>query len=127
MTTLQNSTGLGDVLARLDRIQPGARARWGRMSAHQMLCHLSDSYRFALGERSASPATGPFQRTVMKWVALYLPIRWPKGIPTRPEMEQGRGGTGSPEAREEQREILRLLQQHGKGSRRRASDSKPPP
>src|SRR5438270_7374587 len=109
MTTLQNSTGLGDVLARLDRIEPGARARWGRMSAHQMLCHLSDSYRFALGERSASPATGPFQRTVMKWVALYLPIRWPKGIPTRPEMEQGRGGTPPAEFASDKSELVVIL------------------
>ena len=29
----------------------------------------------------------------MKWGALRLPIQWPKGVPTRPEIEQGRGGT----------------------------------
>ena len=29
----------------------------------------------------------------MKWVALYVPFPWPKGVPTRPEMEQGVGGT----------------------------------
>jgi hypothetical protein len=25
---------------------------------------------------------------VVKWIALYLPVRWPPGIPTRPEIDQ---------------------------------------
>ncbi len=93
MRSLGNATDCRAALDRIARIQPGARARWGRMSAHQMLCHLSDSFRLALGERPASSATSPLQRTVVKWFALYVPMYWPKGIPTRPEMEQGRGGT----------------------------------
>jgi hypothetical protein len=58
-----------------------------------MLCHLSDSFEAALGERYASSATGLLQRTLIKRIALYTPVRWPKGVPTRPEVEQGRGGT----------------------------------
>jgi hypothetical protein len=34
-----------------------------------------------------------FSRTVMKYVALQVPARWPKNIRTLPEMEQGVGGT----------------------------------
>jgi hypothetical protein len=30
----------------------------------------------------------------MKWVALYLPVRWPAGIPTTPELDQA-GGSGT--------------------------------
>src|SRR5438132_9083916 len=93
MKSLGTPTGCREVLGRIARIQPGARARWGRMSPHQMFCHLSDSFRLALGERQASSATGPLQRTALKWFALYIPLHWPSGIPTRPEMEQGRGGT----------------------------------
>jgi hypothetical protein len=74
-------------------LRPTLAARWGRMSAHQMVCHLNDSFEAAAGIRHASPASGIFQRTVMKWGALRLPIPWPKGVPTRPEIEQGRGGT----------------------------------
>jgi len=58
-----------------------------------MICHMCDSYRAALGEKFASPATGFFQRTVMKWVALRAPMPWPHGVKTRPEIEQGIGGT----------------------------------
>jgi hypothetical protein len=63
------------------------------MSAHQMVCHLSDSLRAVTGRRQVSPATGPLQRTVIKWVALYFPVPWPGGVPTRPEIDQELGGT----------------------------------
>jgi hypothetical protein len=29
----------------------------------------------------------------MKWGALHMPIPWPKGVPTRPEIDQKIGGT----------------------------------
>lgn len=65
------------------------------MSAHQMVCHLNDSFGAAFGDRRVSPATGIFQRTVMKWGALWLPLPWPHGVPTRPEIDQVAGG-GTP-------------------------------
>src|SRR5262245_54279268 len=82
-----------EICARLARLCPGERPRWGRMTAGQMLCHLRDSYRAATGERPVSPATGLFQRTVMKWVALNVPLPWPKNLQTRPEAAQDRAGT----------------------------------
>jgi hypothetical protein len=63
------------------------------MSAHQMVCHLSDAFRMGIGQKAVSHTTGPFQRTILKWVVLYLPLRWPPGILTRPEIDQVRGGT----------------------------------
>jgi len=78
---------------RLATLHPGSTARWGRMSVHQMICHLCDSNRLALGERPVSPATGLLQRTLVKWIALYAPLRWPPGLPTRPEVDQECGGT----------------------------------
>ena len=63
------------------------------MSAHQVVCHLNDSFRMAIGLKPVSPATGALQRTVVKWTALYLPLPWPPGIGTRPEIDQLLGGT----------------------------------
>jgi hypothetical protein len=63
------------------------------MSVHETVCHLDDSYKVALGRKTASAATGLVQRTLMKWAALKAPMRWPKGFPTRPEVEQGKGGS----------------------------------
>jgi hypothetical protein len=63
------------------------------MSAHQMICHLADAFRMATGDKEVSPASGPLQRSLVKWIALYLPVAWPAGIPTRPETDQTIGGT----------------------------------
>jgi Protein of unknown function (DUF1569) len=63
------------------------------MSPHQMVCHLSDAFRMATGEKAVSPATSLLHRTVVKWIALYVPLRWMAGIVTRPEIDQELGGT----------------------------------
>ena len=93
MLTLSYPSVRQSIIDRVARVRQDGKPHWGRMSASQMLCHLSDSFRAALGEKRVSPDTGVLQRTVVKWLALYVPIPWPKGIPTRPEMDQGAGGT----------------------------------
>jgi hypothetical protein len=105
MKTLANPEDKQDTLVRLAKVRPDLEARWGRMSAHQMVCHLNDSFLAVMGEKYVSPATGPLQRTVVKWIALYAPIRWPQGIPTRPEMDQSIGGT-APFEFEHDRKVL---------------------
>lgn len=82
-----------EIVQRLRRLQPDSARRWGRMSAHQMVCHLSDAFRMVTRQKTASPATGFVQSTVIKWFALYVPLPWPRGYPTRPEMDQEVGGT----------------------------------
>jgi hypothetical protein len=93
MKTLANANDAAALLERLQAIRPDSTRLWGRMSAHEMVCHLSDAFRMVIGGKTVSPATSPFQRTVVKWIALYAPLRWPVGILTRPEIEQGVGGT----------------------------------
>jgi hypothetical protein len=93
MHTLARERTRGEILRRLRALQPDSKRRWGRMSAHQMVCHLSDCCRMATGEKTVSYATGPLQRTLIKWIALYTPLRWPPGIATRPEVNQEVGGT----------------------------------
>lgn len=93
MKSLSTPSDRLEILSRLEKLSPTDAAKWGKMSVHQMVCHLRDSYLHGLAEKQASSATGVFQRTIMKWGALRLPMQWPKGVPTRPEMEQGLGGT----------------------------------
>ena len=58
-----------------------------------MVCHLSDAILVVTGQKPVSHSTSLLQRTIVKWVALYLPMSWPAGIPTRPEIDQELGGT----------------------------------
>jgi hypothetical protein len=94
---------------RILRLDPKARAKWGRMTAPQMVCHLNDSFRVGMGEKYASPASNLLQRTLVKWIALRAPIQWPHGVPTRPEIEQGRGGTPPAEWERDRAELLALI------------------
>jgi len=75
------------------RLRPETRARWGKMNAHQMVCHLNDSFGAAMGDRTTSKDITFPSRTLIKWIALYAPLPWPKGVPTRPEVDQLDRGT----------------------------------
>jgi Protein of unknown function (DUF1569) len=92
--TLARRSDEAELLARLGTVREDSARRWGRMAAHQMICHLADAFRMALGEKAASPASGLLQRTIVKAIALYAPLPWPAGrIPTRPELDQEAEGT----------------------------------
>lgn len=94
MKTLGRPRDKAEILHRLESLRPDSVRRWGRMSAPQMVCHLTDAFQMGMGRRSVSHATGLLQRTIVKWVALYVPLRWPGGrLLTRPEIDQEAGGT----------------------------------
>jgi Protein of unknown function (DUF1569) len=93
MKSLAREDDLAEIQRRLKTVTAVSQRRWGRMTAHQMICHLSDSFLAVTGRKHVSAATGPLQRTVFKWFALYLPMPWPPGYPTRPEIDQAVGGT----------------------------------
>ena len=93
MKSLARPRDKAEVLRRLRTVRPQSVRLWGRMSPHQMVCHLSDSFRVVTGQKHASPATSLAHRTIVKWIALYGPLRWPAGILTRPEIDQEGGGT----------------------------------
>ena len=93
MKTLARPSDKAELLRRLRDVRPESVRRWGRMSAHQMVCHLSDALRMGTGHKPVSHATGPLQRTILKWIVLYAPLSWPAGILTRPEIDQELAGT----------------------------------
>jgi Protein of unknown function (DUF1569) len=109
MSTLADPGVRAALRERLQQLSPDSKAKWGRMTAHQMVCHINDSFRIGTGERHASPATNLFQRTFIKWVALHTTLQWPKGVPTRPEGEQGRGGTRPASWEGDCADLLRLI------------------
>ena len=94
MKTLGNEADKNALLSRLRQIKPESRRRWGKMTPHQMVCHLTDSFKSVIGEREVgSRKSNLLTRTVVRWIALYAPFKWPHGVPTMPENDQERGGT----------------------------------
>jgi hypothetical protein len=111
MKTLANVTDKAEIIARLATIGPLSQRRWGKMTAAQMICHLSDALRVSMGERAPKPIGGLASRTVVKWAALWLPSKWPQGVKTVPECEAGVGGTPPAEMERDLAELHQLLDQ----------------
>jgi len=97
--------------ARLRRLAPDSPRQWGRMTPHQAVCHLSDSFRAIMGDKSASSIANPFSRTVIKWIALNAPMKWPTGVKTMPEVDQEIGGTKPVEFARDRHDLEALMEQ----------------
>ena len=94
MKSLARAEHAAELIRRLGDVRPDSTRLWGRMTVHQMVCHLGDSFRMVTREKVVVETSTVLQRTVVKWVALYAPLPWPTGrIPTVPELDQCGGGT----------------------------------
>ena len=86
MRTVFNLADRLELSRRVDALVPDASARWGRMDCPQMLAHLSDGVKMALGElRVATKGPTalrlpPIRHAVIHW------LPFPKGAPTAPEL-----------------------------------------
>ncbi|MCX6550350.1 MAG: hypothetical protein NTY02_04965 [Acidobacteria bacterium] len=108
--TLAHRVDRDEIAARLGSVRPDSPRQWGRMTADQMLCHLSDSCRAALGIKHLARRDNRFTRTVVKWFALWGPLPWTKGIPTAPEVDQMGAGTQPSVFEHDMSELRALLQ-----------------
>ncbi len=111
MKTLAHERDAAEILRRLRALRHDSVRRWGRMSAHQMVCHLSDGYRVMSGGLTTTLAATPLPHVVMKWIALYAPFRWPVGIPTTPELDQHVAGTRPADFSDDVAALERLLRE----------------
>jgi hypothetical protein len=51
MKTLARDRDKAEILRRLATLTPASERRWGKMTVHQMVCHLADGFRMTSGER----------------------------------------------------------------------------
>lgn len=93
MKSLRNGQEKLEIQSRMASLTHEDVARWGKMSVHQMVCHLRDSYAVGLGEKKVAPVATPIPGSVMKWLALRLPMQWRQGYKSAPEVAQDVGGT----------------------------------
>jgi Protein of unknown function (DUF1569) len=70
---------------RVARLSPDCTARWGRMSTQQMVCHLTESLKMALGELRVEPKRLPIRYPPLKQLVVYA-APFPKNAPTAPEL-----------------------------------------
>jgi hypothetical protein len=79
MRTIADAAVLAGLSRRLETVTATQSRVWGTMTAQQMLVHLGDGAEAVLKRRpfTASPRRAS---RVFKWVALNLPLPWPRGI-----------------------------------------------
>jgi hypothetical protein len=104
-----NSNDRAALMARLEKLAPQSRALWGKMNAHQTLCHLAEPLRSALGENQAARIKSPLGLLGLSWLIMWY-IPWPKGAPTTPAFLPGTGMTSPTEFQKDKATLVELLQ-----------------
>lgn len=97
MKSIHTAAVHADLKRRLQHLRAQSPRRWGSMTAHEMVCHVTDAYRMGLGELSVAAVKPPLPKFLIRWVVFRLPLPWPKSVPTATELKQGEAGT-PPEA-----------------------------
>jgi Protein of unknown function (DUF1569) len=93
------------LLVRAACLRPESSRRWGHFSCPQMLAHVNDSFRYALGELHIAPLRHLARYPPIKQMLLYV-VPFPKNAPTAPETIARRPGSWE----DEQRAFGRLLE-----------------
>ena len=90
--TIEGSVKEG-LTARINKLTPTTEKHWGSMDVTQMLTHMNDAFRIALGMKPAIDKSNFFTHYVMFPAAVYVLPSWPKGEATAPELDQQREGS----------------------------------
>ena len=84
MKSIWNEDDRKSLVGRIGRLGAEMRPRWGKMGPAEVLVHLADPMRNAMGEIPCAMKDTPFRRFPVKQLVVYL-MPWPKGAPTAPE------------------------------------------
>jgi hypothetical protein len=114
MPTLARDRDKQEIIRRLRTLRPDSVRVWGRMTVHQMVCHVSDAFRMASGDKPTRDISSLGRRTLVKWIALHLPLRWPHSNCPRSRSDRRRHDPGR---------VLR--RSRGAGNTRRALRGQP--
>jgi len=87
MKTIWDESAQREIRGRIAKLEADRRGAWGRMSAPQMVCHLAESLKMALGEVSCEPKKMPIRYPPLKQLIIYV-APFPKNAPTAPELLQ---------------------------------------
>jgi Protein of unknown function (DUF1569) len=84
MKTIWDAGSRQQILARFEKLTPDLRPAWGSMTSAQVLAHLADPMKAAMGQKAVVPKPGAFSNPIVRSLIIYC-LPWPKGAPTAPE------------------------------------------
>ena len=84
MKTIWDPGRRQELLARFEKLTAEARPAWGSMNAAQMLAHLADTLKTAMGTKTATVVPSALSNPIVRTLIIYY-LPWPKGAPSPPE------------------------------------------
>ena len=108
MPTFWDAATRDDICRRVERLTPDAKAQWGKFNVTEMLAHLNDAMRMAIGELPVEPKNMPLRYFPLKQLIVYA-LPFPKGAPTAPELLVRCSGAEFEQERAEFRTIVDRL------------------
>jgi hypothetical protein len=109
MQTLLNPIQKSRQLKRLHTLTPNTVPHWGLLTAGNLLPHLTDPFKIALGEVVAIPAKSFFTTRIGKFAAIYLMPRWPEGAPTHPKTNITIDGRKGGDFEQDKKELIEAI------------------
>ena len=85
MKTMWDAPCQQEIRDRVARLLPERKGEWGKMSAPEMVCHLAESLKMALGDLPVAGKHVPIRYPPLKQLIVYL-APFPKNVPTAPEL-----------------------------------------
>lgn len=78
MRTLFDPARRAAIVRRIEALRPDSQRRWGRMSAPQMVAHLTDQMHHTLGDYPCDPVPSLLRMAPLRYLAIYW-MPWPRG------------------------------------------------
>ena len=86
MRSLTSARTVEEIRERMESLMEADERRWGVMTAMEAVRHLRGAFVMAAGDRAMKPIAAVLPKQVMKRLALWTPVRWPRSLPTVPEL-----------------------------------------
>jgi hypothetical protein len=107
------------LFTRIDSVTPDTKGRWGRLTATQMIRHLTEANRMALGEIPMPDRSNLLSRTLFKWMFLnnIKPPGREKGkIKTFPEVDVVESGMALQDIETEKQQYKAIVERMASAS-----------
>lgn len=82
--TVRDAAARAAILSRFEKLAATAKPLWGKMSAVQMVQHVTAPMLTAMGELPVPARPGLLRTAMMRYLIIHV-LPWPKGAPTAKE------------------------------------------
>ncbi|HET6990763.1 MAG TPA: DUF1569 domain-containing protein [Bacteroidia bacterium] len=114
MTTLFDPAQRRILVDRLGKLTPETKPAWGKLTARNLLPHLSDPIRSAFGEYDFQLSDQRFYKTKFgRWLLIYGIKKWPKSPPTAPQFDSEKNGRKGSDFEKDRAELFELIERFG--------------